>query len=174
VTRNPNPEEHTCPWLTTLALALGAGCAHPQEVAHAERPAPPRPPARIAPRPAPAPAAVAETEPTTAKAGDAIFFDFDSALLRDDARPVLQSVAEILRQRPKSVRVEGNCDEVGTTEYNLALGEQRARAAKEYLVRLGVPAKVIATISYGSQRPRDGGHDEAAHAKNRRDDLVLR
>ena len=156
-----------------LALGLGAGCAHPQEVNHAQRPAPPAP-ARVAARPpAPTPAPVAEEAPA-AKSDEAIFFDFDSAVLRDDARPVLQTVAEVLRRRPGKVRVEGNCDEVGTTEYNLALGDQRARAAKEYLERLGVPGKEIATISYGAQRPRFDGHDETARAKNRRDDLIVR
>ena len=108
------------------------------------------------------------------KEGDAIFFDFDSAVLRDDARPVLQAVAESLRVQSATVKVEGNCDELGTVEYNLALGEQRARAAKEYLVHMGIPPEKIATISYGSQRPKDPGHDESARARNRRDDLVIR
>ena len=87
---------------------------------------------------------------------------------------MLQKVADRLRQRPASLRIEGNCDEVGTVEYNLALGEQRARAAKEYLMHLGVPSQKIATISYGSQRPKDPGHDDASHAQNRRDDLLIR
>ncbi len=158
--------------LATVALAVGAGCTHPQPVAKVARPTPP-PPARVAAR-SPATAPVADDAPAPARADDAIFFDFDSALLRDDARSVLQRVADLLRRQPATVRVEGNCDELGTTEYNLALGEQRARAAKEYLERLGVPVKEIATISYGAQRPRFGGHDETAHAKNRRDDLVVR
>jgi peptidoglycan-associated lipoprotein len=155
------------------ALGLGAGCSHPQPVSHVQHPAPL--PTRVAAR-SPAPAVAAEPEPAPAPAttGDAIFFDFDSAVLRDDARPVLQTVAAALRQRPGTVRVEGNCDEVGTTEYNLALGEQRARAAKEYLVHLGIPGREIATISYGAQRPKDLGHDETAHARNRRDDFVVR
>ena len=79
-----------------------------------------------------------------------------------------------MQSRPASLRIEGNCDEVGTVEYNLALGEQRARAAKEYLVHLGVSPEKIATISYGAQRPKDTGHDDTSHARNRRDDLVIR
>jgi peptidoglycan-associated lipoprotein len=93
--------------------------------------------------------------------------------VRADARPVLQKVETEL-QGGASLKVEGNCDETGTTEYNLALGEARARSAKEYLVRLGVPANRIAIASWGSQRPKYDGHDEAARAKNRRDDLLIR
>jgi peptidoglycan-associated lipoprotein len=157
-----------------LACALAAGCAHedkkpdaPLKVAE-EAPQPPR-----APKPA-AEAPVAKLPVAQDSMGHAIFFDFDSSLVRDDARPVLQEVGAELKQRSASVEVEGNCDELGTVEYNLALGEARARAAKEYLVRLGVPAKHIATASYGSQRPKYPGHDETSHAKNRRDDLVIR
>jgi peptidoglycan-associated lipoprotein len=112
-------------------------------------------------------------ESTKNKEGDAIYFDFDSATLRDDARPVLQTVADTMRGRRGSVKIEGNCDELGTVEYNLALGDHRARAAKDYLVRMGVSAARITTLSYGSQRPKDPGHDETAHAKNRRDDFVV-
>jgi peptidoglycan-associated lipoprotein len=108
------------------------------------------------------------------KEDDAVFFDFDSALVRDDARPILQKVASMLRKAKESLNIEGNCDELGTTEYNLALGEQRARAAKEYLVRLGIPPNKITTVSYGSQRPKYPGHDDGDRARNRRDDLVLR
>jgi peptidoglycan-associated lipoprotein len=162
------------PVLALAALGFGVGCSHAQPVTRAQRPASTTRLAARPPTPAPAPVARVEAEPAATKGDDAIFFDFDSALLRDDARPVLLSVAQLQRQRPGSVRVEGNCDEVGTTEYNLALGEQRARAAKDYLERLGVPSKEIATISYGAQRPRYSGHDDAARAKNRRDDLIMR
>jgi peptidoglycan-associated lipoprotein len=120
-----------------------------------------------------APPPVADDGPKRKESPDAIFFDFDSALVRDDARTVLQKIADQLRQHQAGLRIEGNCDEVGTVEYNLALGEQRARAAKEYLVHLGVPSQAIATISYGAQRPKDPGHDETSHAQNRRDDLLV-
>lgn len=121
------------------------------------------------PRPQPAPV----QGPVAATGDHAIFFDFDSSLVRADARPVLQKVETEL-EGGASLEVEGNCDETGTTEYNLALGEARARSAKEYLVRLGVPANRIAIASWGSQRPKYDGHDEAARAKNRRDDLLIR
>jgi peptidoglycan-associated lipoprotein len=158
--------------LALVSIGLGAGCSHQQDAVKVARPTPT--PVRVAARPA-APAPVAAAAPAApVRPDDAIYFDFDSSLLRDDARPVLQSVAALVRQRPGTVRVEGNCDELGTIEYNLALGEARARAAKDYLARLGVPDREIVTVSYGSQRPRFTGHDETAHAKNRRDDLMLR
>jgi peptidoglycan-associated lipoprotein len=157
-------------------LGAGGGCSHEQPTGKsASRPvAPPRTVVTAGPpRPSAAPPVVAEA-PKRKEGDDAIFFDFDSALVRDDARPVLQKVADRMHHRPARLRIEGNCDEVGTVEYNLALGEQRARAAKEYLVHLGVPSEKIATMSYGSQRPKDPGHDDASHAQNRRDDLLVR
>jgi peptidoglycan-associated lipoprotein len=106
--------------------------------------------------------------------GDAIFFDFDSAVLKGDAQPRLEELAAGLTHDPSAkVRVEGNCDQTGTVEYNLALGEERARAAKTYLERLGVRGERISTVSYGSQRPKYPGDTEEERAKNRRDDFVV-
>jgi outer membrane protein OmpA-like peptidoglycan-associated protein len=102
------------------------------------------------------------------------FFDFDSSLIKDDAHHLLQTVAETVRKQNASLEIDGNCDELGTVEYNLALGEARVRAAKDYLVHLGVSSRKIETVSYGSQRPKYPGHDDDAHARNRRDDLVIR
>ena len=165
-----------CRQLTIVALALVAAvsCSHQQEIK--------QPPKVVARPPAPAPPRRAPTSPAIAASDDfknkeespEIYFDFDSALLRDESRSVLQRVAEMLQRHPSSVRIEGNCDEVGTVEYNLALGDERARAAKEYLVHLGVASDKIATTTYGSQRPKDLGHDERAHARNRRDDFLVR
>jgi peptidoglycan-associated lipoprotein len=160
-----------------LSVAIAAGCAHNEKVAKAPTAAPPPAPvARAQPPEPPAPPveAAADLNGAKDKEGDAIFFDFDSAILRDDARPVLQRVAATLRDRAKGVEIEGNCDETGTVEYNMALGEHRARAAKDYLVHMGVPSTRIATVSFGSQRPKYPGHDDDSHAKNRRDDLVQR
>jgi peptidoglycan-associated lipoprotein len=156
------------------SVALGGACSHAQKTTKvdaaplAQVEAPPRT-SRAAPvSPAVAPAA-------KAPGGDAIFFDFDSALLRAEARPVLQKVAtEVRGKDEEALRVEGNCDELGTVEYNLALGDHRARAAKDYLIHLGVPSSQIQVVSYGSQRQKFSGHDDAARAKNRRDDFVLR
>ena len=130
------------------------------------------------PRPAPALAnqQTHESTPTGQTrndGGEAIYFDFDSALLRQDAHPTLQEVGKLLAHSHKKVRIEGNCDERGTTEYNLALGDRRAREAEKYLERLGVTERRISVATYGSERPKYAGHDEAAWAKNRRDDFKI-
>ncbi len=161
-----------------VALAIGVGglgCSHEQKAPPAHpAPAPVAAARRVAPRPAP-PAEVAEA-PTPRASEPAIYFDFDSSLLRPESHDVLQKVAASLRasDRVSQLRIEGNCDELGTTEYNMALGEERARSAQSYLVHLGVPKGKLQTVSYGSQRPKYTGHDDDAHAKNRRDDLVVR
>jgi peptidoglycan-associated lipoprotein len=170
------------PGLVLLCAGAAAACSHPQKSAGSALATPSRATSAAA-RPGragaqgPPPASERDLAIDTGK-GDkeerVVFFDFDSALLRDDARPVLQKVAEVARQREAKVRVEGNCDELGTTEYNLALGEHRAIEAKDYLVHLGVPPARIETISFGSQRPKAPGHDEQAHAENRRDDLIVK
>ncbi len=104
-----------------------------------------------------------------------VYFDFDSYVLTAAARDTLTKNAEAM-QKDKSikVRVEGNCDERGSDEYNLALGERRAKAAMEYLVTMGIPATRLSVISYGKEKPADSGHNEAAWAKNRRDDFFVR
>lgn len=98
-----------------------------------------------------------------------IHFDFDSYELRPDARAILRENATFLRDYPTlRIRVEGHCDERGTNEYNLALGEKRAFASKQFMERLGVASSRLATITYGEERPLDQGHNEAAWARNRR------
>ena len=161
-----------------VVAAASGGCAHDPPVAAASAPVARRPVPARTPEPAVAraePPAPSESPPPSAGAAPAIFFDFDSAVLRDEAHPALQRVADELRARRQAkLRVEGNCDQLGTIEYNLALGEHRAEAARQYLVRLGVPSARIATVSYGSERPKYPGGSEEARAKNRRDDLVIR
>ncbi|RME01481.1 MAG: peptidoglycan-associated lipoprotein Pal [Deltaproteobacteria bacterium] len=98
-----------------------------------------------------------------------IHFDFDKADIRPDAEPVLRQLAELLREFPnKPLTIEGHCDERGSEEYNLALGERRAEAAKRYLMSLGIDENRIETISYGESRPIDPASNEEAWAKNRR------
>ncbi|HKZ31008.1 MAG TPA: peptidoglycan-associated lipoprotein Pal [Vicinamibacteria bacterium] len=98
-----------------------------------------------------------------------IRFELDSAALTDEARTILEKHALWLQgQRELRVIVEGHCDERGTVEYNLALGEQRARAVRDYLASLGVAAARLKVVSYGKERPLDPGSDEAAMARNRR------
>ncbi len=99
-----------------------------------------------------------------------IHFDFDKSLIEDGDKPTLQKIATYLKQHPRAgVRIEGNCDERGTPEYNMALGERRAESAKNYLIGLGVPTNKISTISFGKEKPLDPGHSEEAWTKNRRD-----
>ena len=102
------------------------------------------------------------------------FYAFDSAEVDATAQKVLNANAEILRKYPTWViTIEGHSDERGTAEYNLALGERRAAAARTYLVSLGIPADRLKTVSYGKEFPFDPGHDEAAWAKNRRAHFVV-
>ena len=105
---------------------------------------------------------------------DKIYFDFDKSELKPEARAILTKKAEWLRAHPEfSVRIEGNCDERGTIEYNLALGERRANAAWKFLNAMGISGERMTTISYGEERPAFLGHNEAAWAKNRRDEFKL-
>jgi peptidoglycan-associated lipoprotein len=98
-----------------------------------------------------------------------VHFAYDSPALSDEARAILEKHALWLQgHRDVKVTVEGQCDERGTVEYNLALGEQRARAARDYLVSLGVAPERLRTVSYGKERPLDPGNNEAAYARNRR------
>lgn len=102
-----------------------------------------------------------------------IHFAYDSAVIRSSERASLQSVAQALSDPTTKLLVEGNCDERGTEEYNRALGERRALAAREALSKMGVDPMRIMTKSYGKDKPLDPGHDEAAWKQNRRDDFVL-
>ena len=103
-----------------------------------------------------------------------IFFDFDRYDLRADAREILKANADWLKKNPATrIEIEGHCDERGTVEYNLALGEKRAKSAMSYLTTLGVPQDRLSVISYGKEKPADPGHDEAAWAKNRRAEFVV-
>ncbi len=101
-----------------------------------------------------------------------VYFEFDKSNLTAESRESLEHNADVLKEHPRvRVLIEGHCDERGTIEYNLALGERRALAARNYLINLGIDPDRLATISYGEERPVDLGHDEEAWAKNRRDDF---
>ncbi len=102
------------------------------------------------------------------------FFAFDESTLSPDAQTALQNSANWLKKNPQyNLLIEGHCDERGTEQYNLALGDRRANTAKEYLVTLGIDGARIKTVSYGEERPFDPGHDEAAWAKSRRDEFII-
>ena len=106
--------------------------------------------------------------------GDRVFFDLDSSVIDSEGEATLQRQAEWMKKNKNvTVTVEGHCDERGTREYNLALGERRATAAKSYLVSLGIASSRISTISYGKERPAVVGSDESAWSQNRRSVTVV-
>jgi len=103
-----------------------------------------------------------------------VYFDFDKSLVKPEYWRVLREKAEFLKDNPNfNIRIEGNCDERGTNEYNLALGERRAESAKKFLIPLGISPDRIETISYGEERPLAVGHNEDSWAQNRRDDFAI-
>ena len=102
-----------------------------------------------------------------------IYFEFDQWSIREDQKEVMVKNSQWLKANPNAkVRLEGHCDERGTAEYNLALGQKRAEAAKAFLEGLGISSQRMATVSYGEERPLDAGHNDAAWAKNRRVDVL--
>lgn len=173
------------------ALAMMSGCH--KKAAMATPPAPPPPvresappppaprerPATVAQRPAPEPPAPAPTVRTSKALEDYLnrlldaYFDYNKAELRSDARTALNNDSSELRTLLKEFPnakfvVEGNCDERGSPEYNLALGDRRAKAAYEFLTQIGVPAERMSTVSYGQERPVCTDHNENCWQKNRR------
>lgn len=155
--------------LLSLLLLLPVGCS--------KKPAPP--PEPVAP-PAPPVEPVRPAELTPAPVPEKIvfedaFFDFDKFSLRADVLVTMQRNAETLLEHPQlRILIEGHCDERGTVEYNLALGDRRARATKEFLIKYGVAVGRIETISYGEERPFAYGHNEEAWAQNRRAHFVIK
>jgi len=118
-------------------------------------------------------AGVAVTEEKPSQFDD-VRFDFDKSELTEDGRRASQDVADYMKRNPKAkLQIEGHCDERGTAEYNLALGERRATAVLTYLVSLGVPKAALSTVSFGKEKPLDPDHNEGAWAKNRRAHFVL-
>ena len=106
---------------------------------------------------------------------ETVYFDYDKSDVRGDAARTLQQNAKVLKEYPEvKITIEGHCDERGTVEYNLALGDRRAISVKQYLVDLGVSPNRITTISYGKERPADLQKSESAFAKNRRAEFVIR
>jgi peptidoglycan-associated lipoprotein len=103
-----------------------------------------------------------------------VYFDYDSAQVADSERSKIDTVSQHLKQNDAvAVIIEGHCDERGSNEYNLALGERRAQAVRAYLAGLGIGADRIQTKSYGEEKPADAGHDESAWGANRRGEFVL-
>lgn len=129
-----------------------------------------------APVPAPAPAPVVEydplNDPNNQLANRSVYYPFDVSVVQAADKPVVQAHAKYLSEHPnRSVRLEGNCDERGSSEYNLGLGQRRADGVKQMLLLGGARASQIETVSYGEESPRAIGHDESAWAQNRRTDI---
>jgi peptidoglycan-associated lipoprotein len=150
-----------------------AACATPKPPPPAAPPPPP--PAARPSTPPPPPISSIPTGPVPGSAqdfivnvGDRVYFDYDKYQVRADAEPILSAQATWLARYPSvQVRIEGNADERGTEEYNLALGARRANSIRDFLVARGVAGSRISTISYGKEKPIDPGNDEQAWAKNR-------
>jgi peptidoglycan-associated lipoprotein len=137
-------------------------------------------PAAAAPAPAPKPAAPPSTagvdvaQEVRAFEAEGIYFDFDKSEIRAEAKAILEKKAAWLRANPSyKVKIEGNCDDRGTNEYNLALGDRRAKAAQKYLNALGISMDRMSTISYGEEKPTCNEKNEKCWSKNRRDDFKL-
>lgn len=161
-----------------LLVSVGyLGCGGGKQIVQQTEAAPPEPVREEPPPPPPArqPAVEREEAPAPRPLMLAnVNFDYDKYDLTASARDVLAGHARALRERPElNVRIAGHCDERGTIEYNLALGEKRANAVKDYLVSLGVERSRLSTISYGKERPLDARSNEEAWAKNRRAEFVI-
>ncbi len=184
--------------LTILALVTGAACARRRPTVPNSGPAPAptlrvEPPSAVPALPPRPPQAISDADPLAAppltedvvadRALDELnrnsplqpaFFALDSTELDERGRQAVTANAEVLRKFPTWViTVEGHCDERGTAEYNLALGERRANAVRAYLVSLGIPQSRIRAVSYGKEFPFDPGHADAAWAQNRRAHFVI-
>jgi peptidoglycan-associated lipoprotein len=129
----------------------------------------------VAAAPAAAPTAAKPATLTFIPIKRSIFFDYDSNAIKSDYQPVIEDHAKYLVANPdKKATIQGNCDERGGSEYNLALGQRRADAERKALELLGVPASQLEAISFGKEKPRTRGHNEAAWADNRRADIVYK
>jgi peptidoglycan-associated lipoprotein len=183
-------------WVTAMLLTVVlAATACGKKKAPIARPSAPPPPAATDTTPRPAPpeavrdATIVPPEPvvrdeavSSASLDDLnrtsplkpVFFELDSSDLSAEGQRILDANAAVLKQHGTwTVTIEGHCDERGSAEYNLALGERRALSARAYLISLGLPADRLRTVSYGKEFPFDPGHDESAYAKNRRAHFVI-
>jgi len=163
-----------CALVVMFVFAMGACSKKPAEIETDPEPVTEAPP------PPPPPVEEVEEEPVEVEPVvkmpvlNDVFFEYDKAALSGESKKILADNASQLKDASEvTITIEGHCDERGTVAYNLALGERRANAAKNYLVSLGVSTGQVKTISYGKERPFDPGHTEAAWAKNRRAHFVI-
>jgi peptidoglycan-associated lipoprotein len=180
----------------TLAIAvLGSACVRNPPPVEPEAPVPPPSADRVTPPPSPPPSPPPVLEEPSPQPRlvpeddfasrsleglnresplEPAFFGYDSSQIEGSARSVLEANAEILSRYPTwIVTIEGHCDERGTAEYNLGLGERRALAAREYLMEIGVPGSRLRTVSYGKEFPFDPGNNDASWSRNRRAHFVV-
>lgn len=172
--------------LSVLLLLFAVGCGKKEMVKSTDSapgmtPPPGEAQEQIVSEPLPSQTAMAEAEAGVAVTMERpsefsdIHFDYDQSFVREDDKFTLREVADYLKANPgASILIEGHCDERGTAEYNIALGERRAESTKSYLVSLGVKPGDLPTVSFGEEKPLDPGPSEAAWAKNRRAHFVLR
>jgi peptidoglycan-associated lipoprotein len=163
-------------WGLAISGITFLGCAHAPPTATTETTSAPATASaqRQAEAPPPKPTPTADADLDSLLHGQVVNFGFDEAQLTPESEQRLQRLSEAMRSHPGvKLAVAGNCDELGTEEYNLALGQKRAAVAKQYLTSLGIDANRVSTVSYGKERPLNRGHDEQARAENRRDDLSL-
>lgn len=162
------------------AAALLAGCQTPEPTPEPSPPTDTRPISTPPPTPEPPPAFNDNMEPyvpgsTTELLPRVFYFELDKAVIDQADLAALELHARVLMDNPRRrVMIEGHCDERGTREYNLALGERRSDAVSSFLKAAGVPASRIETVSYGEERPEDPGHTEAAWSRNRRAVMIYR
>jgi peptidoglycan-associated lipoprotein len=172
--------------MIVMLMALGGCASTPSEqpgAAVEDRGKPVGPPAPVAAKPAPdtgakplvtAPlGAAALKDPSNILSRRSVYFDFDSNLVKDEFRPLVTAHARYLQQNPGArMRIEGNADERGSREYNIALGQRRSEAVKQMMQLLGARPDQIESVSFGEEKPRATGHDEKSWAENRRADIV--
>lgn len=166
---DPSGSQQVSPTQTTTYHLVAKGAGGTQEAtAQVTVAAPPTPTPTPAPTATPVP-----DEQLFAQMVKDIYFDYDKADLRPDAQQQLAQAAQIIKQKGWKVQIEGNCDERGSTEYNLALGERRADSAKQALLQAGVSPDALKTISYGKEKPQCTESNEGCWQKNRRDHFTL-
>jgi peptidoglycan-associated lipoprotein len=161
--------KYAIPVLILAVFVLVIACGKAKKVE------PPPIPPPVVEKPVEKPTPPPEVKPEIAPLSlTTIYFDYDKSDIRSDARNILAENAKGLTDHPTAtIRIEGNCDERGTDEYNLALGQRRADAARDYLVNYGVSGSKLSTISYGESRPVSKGHDESSYSQNRRADFTI-
>jgi peptidoglycan-associated lipoprotein len=169
-----------------VVLSLVAACASEQKKEEAAPGVAPAPAPRAAPAPAPSVPSAQPTQPAPVAGSPlndpksmlfkrSVFYDYDQYSIKTDYRSLVEAHARYLRDNPgANITIEGNCDERGSREYNIALGQRRAEGVKSMLKVLGVPERQVETVSLGEEKPKASGHDEQSWSQNRRSDIVYR